>query len=1358
MDLAKLLTNDIERNIRFYRVPVLTALGFSLRYFFEDRFLITDPRTEDVRRGIVNLEGISQVKRLATKGEMGVDSRFFLDMGGLLLFNGVPNEDGSQIVPIRSVTSTGGQEDPVDIIFTHTGDAQAKLEKIRRFNDRRPQEVNWRIRFPVMIAPQTSVIDYLAFRCSKLPFLHSIALKWGDRRWDPRRTPISEDLFRPEGEDSHMIIMAPVWMDETMTRLDPNIWGGYEPIVQWNYEEYLGRRDDEYREDIMSFLGNYAVWNNTIDSYKMCQYMGIDPNDEEEALTDEEKKIASTGRLQRRLSVTSNRTLHIPFDRNIRTSDYTYHSIAYSQGDGIDVTDDPFNFKEVDGSISYSSGFISEDLERDGWYHDGPGGISRIDASGDPDDEEWIKSLPPITTTLDEQDVYATHFMRLSAGTVARRMVLPDGEFLLDFWAKVPDHRDDIVYNVEVIRNTRLETKKVIIGQTSRIADVRQFRESYHTVARSRLPTTQDQWQHFTISFQLKDHFFIKNEAYPAHEVFIVLSIFKEGIVDEIGVPDSLPMSIGPFRLFVDQFSHNIQLVNTAARYRFANLLTEEQRIIRTEDVFRDDTPFAEIEKAVAQARFDGQNICAVVDHRLGYNVSQDGTTINTWLKVNSEEEEANRVLISRGSFNLFQKTGSNLPQYQAIVDGDRQVQFTFFTDIAGNLNVPITTGSRTYKNTLLSPAVGFLGFDRIPILWPEVANLPFDVWPDQTVYDNYRRCFREAGLQPREWISPATGSIASVPIDRPTEIGGGKTIRIQHNDPYIQWGGVSEMGDTSYFTSGTKIYPDGSDTIDEDRTHVTLWKYLEWHARNAYFQETNDVFSASNFGEYAGRMEEGFVFAPVAVNRFLVEPPKNYGHYLISPEAWEPRYSPDSSPGGLGEQIPWPIEPCQWGSEWPDPPTTEFGDVDNRFSPWTWSRSEVPTDPLWVTYPVFINGRIQFDRWFNWSIHMDQHSVKFYVNGLEAVEVIASPANPFTFNDNYPEKNTAELWIGTTSPDSILSCSPISVYSFKIYQRKLSDYEAMMMYGDESINFNDYQYTLYAEYLDIDKDRMLDFWQDRLYDPGMAQVAVKVPWSPQVDYPPFPTNLTKQYGRSDILRGDPITVPQIFDRDYNIIADFLDNAYIQELIEVQRNGFSDGLIFWDFYHENQEAVHGYPNRPYVECVGYVDGRLDYKPWLLDKISNEYLAIKAITDIIPYLDDLDQNVEQQDHVLTDGLRPRVEPSPASPASPASPSSPTSPGPSPYPGKSRWPTFGDDPDELLLSGVKGWFGFNDIMGYRDSLEKLQNEGMIFNYLQVEVRFRADRATLEAHLRDFAQDYDDIYFDNYEGNKLKPLIPR
>lgn len=63
-----------------------------------------------------------------------------------------------------------------------------------------------------------------------------------------------------------------------------------------------------------------------------------------------------------------------------------------------------------------------------------------------------------------------------------------------------------------------------------------------------------------------------------------------------------------------------------------------------------------------------------------------------------------------------------------------------------------------------------------------------------------------------------------------------------------------------------------------------------------------------------------------------------------------------------------------------------------------------------------------------------------------------------------------------------------------------------------------------------------------------------------------------------------------------------------------------------------------------------------------------------------------------------------------------------------------------------------------MGYRDSLEKLQNEGMIFNYLQVEVRFRADRATLEAHLRDFAQDYDDIYFDNYEGNKLKPLIPR
>ena len=58
-----------------------------------------------------------------------------------------------------------------------------------------------------------------------------------------------------------------------------------------------------------------------------------------------------------------------------------------------------------------------------------------------------------------------------------------------------------------------------------------------------------------------------------------------------------------------------------------------------------------------------------------------------------------------------------------------------------------------------------------------------------------------------------------------------------------------------------------------------------------------------------------------------------------------------------------------------------------------------------------------------------------------------------------------------------------------------------------------------------------------------------------------------------------------------------------------------------------------------------------------------------------------------------------------------------------------------------------------MGYRDSLEKLDNEGMIGNYFQIEFRFRAGRDVLDALLRDFAQSREQIFKNDFVENRLK-----
>ena len=58
-----------------------------------------------------------------------------------------------------------------------------------------------------------------------------------------------------------------------------------------------------------------------------------------------------------------------------------------------------------------------------------------------------------------------------------------------------------------------------------------------------------------------------------------------------------------------------------------------------------------------------------------------------------------------------------------------------------------------------------------------------------------------------------------------------------------------------------------------------------------------------------------------------------------------------------------------------------------------------------------------------------------------------------------------------------------------------------------------------------------------------------------------------------------------------------------------------------------------------------------------------------------------------------------------------------------------------------------------MGYRDSLERVDREGVIGNYFQIEFRFRGDRAVLDALLRDFAQSREQIFHNDFVENRLK-----
>ena len=163
-------------------------------------------------------------------------------------------------------------------------------------------------------------------------------------------------------------------------------------------------------------------------------------------------------------------------------------------------------------------------------------------------------------------------------------------------------------------------------------------------------------------------------------------------------------------------------------------------------------------------------------------------------------------------------------------------------------------------------------------------------------------------------------------------------------------------------------------------------------------------------------------------------------------------------------------------------------------------------------------------------------------------------------------------------------------------------------------------------------------------------------------------------------------------------------------------------MVLWDFMNDLQADAYDYHDQVYdATCKRYVPRTLSYLEWLRGVMVQEWNSINAITDPIP-----DFATAGSPSPWKDG----ASPNPAGP----------------------WPTFGDNDNELVLTGVKGWFGYDGLLGYRTSLEQLAREGMVFNYLQVEFRFRAPRGELDTLLKPFAHSIDQIFEDDYEGHRL------
>ncbi len=1240
MGIAKALTNDLERALRLYRIPILTALTLSLRRMVETRFLMLDDQSEDARRNVIRLRRVSAVEQNTCKPGIGVDDRQFTGLTGNLMFTGLPDANGV-IQPIYNLTNMGGRTDLDGVVFTATGTPEEKTAKARRYNNQRPNDVTWRVRTPVMMADETTAIDYLAFRCTQLKYLHSITLKWSDRRWDTRVVGLDQDLYRPDGEKSQMITLAPMWMDESMSILNPAIWGPFEGLIQANYEEALGRKVDEQVADCAAFLVTYRDYINVL-----TPSPGAEPSLVSEAVH---------GRVTNFLQTNANRSLHIPFDQSIvnKGGNDSYRVVAVDPGTAQDVTQDVFNLLDAQNHWRMTSSFEGANLADDGWC-----GVGAIEYNGD------IPSyLPPFAFDRAGDPVLGRKSVQVTQGHICRRMALPNGSYALRLRLKtVSDHA-----RIEVIRNNRLRPKGWAMSQTPpRVTSIKHWRENYETIA-STTVLEENGWREFFISFDLIDSLQVPGEGYPAHEVYIVLT------ADGISKFDHL-------ELFQDTFGHDVAILNTVNFSAQPYDVRPELRHVNLEKTFQADSPFGTREVAASFFRLDGRETVVQVANRPAYNMRPEGTTIDTWFKVNSDDEQANSVLNTRGSFTLFQKTGTYLPGYSVIVDRDRH--------LIGSIGNSQAFNSQNFRNTMLHPSVGNSTFP------------PRTDWSSPDIYDTFKAAYTETGLQPMEWTD--TGAIAIV--GQSMDIGGGKFLLVAANDPYLPAHG----------------HP----------SSVPIGPYLMWHARRAYAQimPISQVDPKGTAG--------GFVFAPVPINAPLYAIGSFYGNYTPSPAGFSPRflYSPLSSPwpsplnphGGNskilspGDQpsphqanlhaLYWPIDPAHWGDipvQWPTDAFLYGGSP--TFDPFAWS-SSFDDIAMNARLPMFIGGRMRFDRWVHFNMAVATNDIEVSLHGLTVYKP-GSYALPGSTADNGDD-----LLIGTSTIKSLRVAAPVSFYSFKLFQYRMPASDRLSIFSGEATNFNELQYNVYSSNLDYSRNGRLN----QTSDLGIYNVWPNVAKDPRK---PFPPSIEDGHGKAVASIADPINIPTDLDRNRNLLADWYDDSYLQELIDIQTIGFADGLILWDFMHPDQSATYDYTDRVWDQnCKQFKPRTLSYLDWLRGVLAEEWNSVTAVQDPMP------------------GFAQAGSPSPW----PSPSASPNPEGP--------WPVFGDRPNELIMTGVKGWFGWKDLLGYRDSLAQVSKEGIVFNYLQVEYHFRSPRTELEALLKPYAHSIDQLFEDDFIGHHL------
>jgi hypothetical protein len=248
------------------------------------------------------------------------------------------------------------------------------------------------------------------------------------------------------------------------------------------------------------------------------------------------------------------------------------------------------------------------------------------------------------------------------------------------------------------------------------VTSIQHWRENYETLVATNV-RFDNGWRHITVSFDLVDQMMVAGEGYPAHEIYVVITA-EAALFDHLN-------------LYQDRFGHNVKLFNTV------NLSTQpfdtrpELRHVDLEKCFQADSEFGVRERAANSFRFDGKNTIVTAEHRDAYNVRRAGTTIDTWFKINSDDETANNVLGTRGAFTLFQKTGAYLPGYIATVDREKLLRFSL-------ANSGVFT-STSFRNSLIQPSVGTSIFP------------PRTDWSNPNIYDTYHTAFKETGLQPLE-------------------------------------------------------------------------------------------------------------------------------------------------------------------------------------------------------------------------------------------------------------------------------------------------------------------------------------------------------------------------------------------------------------------------------------------------------------------------------------------------------------------------------------------------------------------------------------------------------------------------------